>query len=42
MKIWARSSVVERCSDKTEVGGSIPPVPTILENLFTKKDYTKL
>ena len=27
--VWARSSVVERFSDKEEVDGSIPSVPTI-------------
>ena len=28
-----RSSVVERCPDKTEVGGSIPPASTRLKTL---------
>ena len=28
--LWARSSVVERFSDKEEVEGSIPSVPTNL------------
>ena len=27
-KIWAHSSMVERCPDKTEVLGSIPSAPT--------------
>ena len=27
-KIWARSSVAERCPDKTEVEGPIPSGPT--------------
>lgn len=28
MDVRADSSVVERCPDKTEVGGSIPSLPT--------------
>ena len=32
--LWARSSVVERCPDKTEVEGPIPSGPTILCNLL--------
>lgn len=33
-KDWARSSSVERCSDKAEVDGSIPSVPTSNPNLL--------
>ena len=30
MREWARSSVVERCPDKTEVEGPIPSTPTAI------------
>ncbi len=35
-EIQARSSVGERYLDAVEVGGSIPPVPTILPSILMK------
>lgn len=34
---WVRSSVVERCPDKTEVEGSIPSAPTQI-NGFSERN----
>ena len=41
-KVWARSSVVERLSDKKEVDGSIPSAPThriVLKHMDAKYRY---
>ena len=37
---WTCSSVVERCPDKTEVGGSIPPTSTKLIGFLKQKIET--
>ena len=37
LKFWACSSVVERHSDKMEVAGSIPAMPTKIQNLVRGK-----
>ena len=41
--IWARSSVVERCPDKTEVEGPIPSAPTKLQfNILSREQKREL
>ena len=39
--IWARSSVVERCPDKTEVEGPIPSAPTKKYIIYTILEYLR-